>query len=139
MMLMRRVIRRKLSGEVLGALLFLVGLGILFAVLLKAWSGVNGSSNFLSSLWTYVLTEQINLLETVTLRLSYLSVMAAIFLTLGIVVLAYSRQVFYLSGESVTLICPYCRNNWKARRAVGWAECPHCRKFIQPQVRKTVA
>ena len=133
---MRRVIRRKLSGEVLGALLFLIGLGILFAVLLKAWSSVNGSSNFLSALWTYILSEQISLLETVTLRLSYLSAMAAIFLTLGIVVLGFSRQVFYLSGESVVLTCPYCKNTWKARRAVGWAECPHCRKFIQPQVKK---
>ncbi len=133
---MRRVIRRKLSGEVLGALLLLIGLGILFGVLLKAWSGVNGSSNFLSALWTYILNEQVNILQAITLKLSYLGALAVIFLILGIVILGFSRQVFYLSGESVLLTCPYCRNSWKARRAMGWAECPHCRKFVQPQAKK---
>ncbi len=133
---MRRVIRRKLSGEVLGALLLLIGLGILFGVLLKAWSSVNGSSNFLSALWTYILNEQVNILQAITLKLSYLGALAVIFLILGIVILGFSRQVFYLSGESVLLTCPYCRNSWKARRAMGWAECPHCRKFVQPQAKK---
>lgn len=133
---MRRVIRRKLSGEVLGALLLQIGLGILFGVLLKAWSGVNGSSNFLSALWTYILNEQVNILQAITLKLSYLGALAVIFLILGIVILGFSRQVFYLSGESVLLTCPYCRNSWKARRAMGWAECPHCRKFVQPQAKK---
>lgn len=133
---MHRVIRRKLSGEVLGALLLLIGLGILFGVLLKAWSSVNGSSNFLSALWTYILNEQVNILQAITLKLSYLGALAVIFLILGIVILGFSRQVFYLSGESVLLTCPYCRNSWKARRAMGWAECPHCRKFVQPQAKK---
>lgn len=136
---MRRVIRRRMSGQVLGALLFLIGLGILSAVLLKAWPSVSNSSNFLSALWAYVLSEQISLFQAVTLRLSYLSAMAIIFLIFGLVSLGFSRQIFYLSSESTVLTCPYCRNSWKARRAVGWAECPHCRKFIQPQVRKTVA
>jgi len=135
---MRRVIRRKSSGEVLGVLLFLMGLGFLFTVLLMAWSGVKGSSNLLSALWAYILTEQVNVLQLVTLKLSYLSVVAAIFLTLGIVVLGFSRQVFYLSGGSTLLTCPYCKNSWKSRRAMGWAECPHCRKFIQPQVKKNI-
>lgn len=133
---MRRVIRRKLSGQVLGAILFIVGIGVLFAVFLKAYLGVSTSSNLLSSLWSYILTEQVNIASLATLKLSYVSIMGAIFLVLGIVVLGFSRQIFYLSGESVWLVCPYCKNSWKARRAVGWAECPYCRKFNQPQVKK---
>jgi len=135
---MRRVIRRKLSGQVLGALLFIVGLGIFFAVFLKAWSSVSASQNFLSAMWEYILTEEVNVASLVTLKLSYVSVMAVVFLVLGIVVLGFSRQIFYVSSESVWLQCPYCKNSWRARRAVGWAECPHCRKFVQPQVKKTV-
>jgi hypothetical protein len=134
---MRRVIRKKPSGEFLGALLLIIGLVILFTVLLKAWSGVDTSSNFLSTLWTNILSEELSVLQLVTLRLSYLSALAAIFLVLGIITLGFSRQVFYLSGESVTLTCPYCKNSWRARRAMGWAECPHCRKFIQPLAKKT--
>jgi len=133
---MRRIIRRQLSSQVLGILLCLVGFAILLVVFWKAWSGVSASSNVLSSLWSYILTEQVDLASTVTLKLSYLSIMGAIFLFLGIVVIAFSRQVFYLSGGSVLLTCPYCKNQWKTSRAKAWAECPHCRQFIQPDVAK---
>jgi len=134
---MRRIIRRKISGQVLGALLLIVGLGMLLAVLMKAWSGVSASPNFLSALWAYILTEQVNIASLVVLKLIYVTIMGAVFFVLGIVVLGFSRQIFYVSGESVWLQCPYCKNSWRARRAVGWAECPHCRKFLQPQVKKT--
>lgn len=133
---MRRIIRRKLSSHVLGILLCLVGFGILLAVFWKAWSGVSASSNVLSSMWSYILTAQVELASTVTLKLSYLSIMGTIFLVLGIVVIAFSRQIFYLSGESVLLQCPYCKNQWRTSRAKGWAECPHCRQFIRPEVAK---
>lgn len=134
---MRRIIRRKLSGQVLGALLFIVGLSVLLAVLMKAWAGVSPSPNLLSALWVYILTEQVSIASLVVLKLFYVTVMGSVFLVLGIVVLGFSRQIFYVSGESVWLQCPYCKNSWRARRAVGWAECPHCRKFLQPQVKKT--
>jgi hypothetical protein len=135
---MRRVIRRQLSSHVMGILLCLLGLSLLFAVLYKAWAGVSASnsSDLLSSMWSYILTAQLKLGSIVMLRLSYLSIMGTIFLVLGIIVLAYSRQVFYLSGESVLLQCPYCKNQWRTSRAKGWAECPHCRQFIRPQVAK---
>jgi len=133
---MRRIIRRQLSSHILGSLLVLVGVIILIVVFWKAWSSVSASSNVLSSLWSYILTEQVDLASTVTLKLLYLSIMGAIFLVLGIVVIAFSRQVFYLSGESVWLTCPYCKNHWRASRAKGWAECPHCRQFIKPNVEK---
>jgi len=133
---MRRIIRRKLSGHVLGILLCLVGFSVLFVVFFKAWFSVSASPNVLSSLWAYILTEQVDIASAVTLKLFHLSIIGAIFLVSGIIVLAFSRQVFYLSGESVLLQCPYCKNQWRANRAKGWAECPHCRQFIQPQVTK---
>ena len=136
---MRRVIRRKPSAQLLGALVFLVGLVILLGVFLKAWSEVSGSSNFVSEVWSYILTEQVSITSVGTLKLTYVTILATIFLVFGIVVLGFSRQIFYLSGESVWLQCPYCRNSWRARRAMGWAECPHCRKFIQPLVKKAEA
>jgi len=133
---MRQIIRRKPSGQVLGVLLCLVGLGILLVVFWKAWPSVSASSNFLSALGSYILTEQISITSFATLKLTYLTIMATIFLVLGIVAIGFSRQIFYLSGESVSLQCPYCKNSWRARRAMAWAECPYCRKFIQPQATK---
>jgi len=132
---MRVIVRRKLSGHLFGIFLCLVGFAVLFMVLWKAWPNVS-SSNALSSLWSYILTEQIDLPLIGTLKLAYLSIIGGIFLFLGIFVLAFSRQILYLHGGSIQLQCPYCNNSWKARRAMGWAECPHCRKFIQPQVMK---
>jgi hypothetical protein len=133
---MRRIIRKKLSGRILGSLLLLVGLIILTVVFWKALSSVSTSSDVLSSMWSYILTEQVDLASAVKVRLIYLSIMGVIFLALGTVVLVYSQQVFYLWGESVLLQCPYCKNQWRTSRAKGWAECPHCRQFIQPEVAK---
>jgi hypothetical protein len=70
------------------------------------------------------------------LKLLYISIAGTLVLVVGLVTLILSREIFYSSGESVSLKCPYCKNTWKARRSLGWAECPYCRKFIQPQVAK---
>jgi hypothetical protein len=134
---MQRIIRKKSSGQALGIMLCIIGIGALFSVLWKAWPTISDSPNVLSALWVYILTEQIDIASAVVLRLSYLTIMGAIFLGLGIVVIAFSQQVFYLTGESLSLECPYCKNYWKARRAVGWAECPHCHQFVQPRVKRT--
>jgi Zn finger protein HypA/HybF involved in hydrogenase expression len=134
---MQRIIRKKSSGLALGIILCLAGLGALFSVLWKAWPTVSVSQNILSALWAYILTEQINVASMMVLKLTYLSIMGVVFLGSGITVVAFSQQVFYLSGESVSLECPYCKNYWKARRAAGWAECPHCHQFIQPHIKKT--
>lgn len=134
---MRRIIRKKTSAQILGSVLLIVGLSILFFVLWKASSGISSNAG-LSALWSYVLNEQVDVVSFVMFRMIYLAIMGVIFLGLGLVTLVFSRQIFYLSGESVMLTCPYCKNRWKASRAMGWAECPHCRKFIQPQVMKSV-
>jgi len=135
---MPRIIRTKQSGQALGAALCFIGFIALLAVLWKTWPSVSGSSNVLSALWTQILSQQISFGSTVTLKLIYIAIMGTVFLILGLTVLALSRQIFYVSREPTLLQCPYCRNQWKARRAMGWAECPFCRKFINPQtVRKT--
>lgn len=135
---MHRIIRTKQSGQALGAALLIIGIIALLAVLWKTWPSVSGSSNVLSALWTQILRQQISLGSTVTLKLIYVTIMGTAFLVLGLIVLALSRQIFYVSRGSTLLQCPYCRNQWRARRAMGWAECPFCRKFINPYtVKKT--
>ena len=133
---MNRIIIKKLSSHVLGVLLCLIGLLVLVAVFWKAWSNASTSTDSLSSVWTHILNEQLEIASIATLKLIYPFVLGAVFLVLGVVVIALSRQVFHLSGQTVLLKCPYCKNSWKANRAKGWAECPHCRKFVQPQVTK---
>jgi len=133
---MRVIVRRKLSGHIIGVVLCLVGFVALFMVLWMAWPSVASSSNVLSSLWTYILTQQVDLVWIGSLRLVYVSILGAFFLFSGVFVLVFSQKILYLSNESVLLQCPYCKNHWRGRRAVGWAECPHCRKYIQPHVMK---
>lgn len=135
---MHRIIRTKQSGQVLGSVLCLLGFFALLVVLWKAWPSISNSTDFSSALWSQILNDQINLGSVMSLKLIYVTIGGTAFLILGVVVLALSRQIFYVSSGSTTLQCPYCKNQWKARRAVGWAECPFCRKFGNPQiVRKT--
>ena len=133
---MPRIIRTKQSGQALGAALCMMGFIALLVVFWKAWPSASGSSNALSALWTQISSQQISIGSTVTLKLTYITVAGTVFLISGLIVLALSRQIFYVSRESTLLQCPYCKNQWKARRAMGWAECPFCRKFINPHTVK---
>lgn len=135
---MRRVIRKKTSAQILGSLLLIAGLAALGFVFWKASSVVSLDTG-MSALWSYLLNEQMDVASLVTFKAIYLVIMGMVFSALGLITLIFSRQIFYLSGESVVLTCPYCKKHWKARRAMGWAECPHCRKFIQPEVAKVIA
>jgi hypothetical protein len=108
----------------------------LILVFWKAWPNASSSSSALSALWTQISSQQVSLGSIVTLKLIYITIAGTVLLISGLVVLALSRQIFYVSRESTLLQCPYCRNQWKARRAMGWAECPFCRKFINPQTVK---
>ncbi len=137
-MFMRRVIRRKKSGYVLGFILFSIGLILLFAVLWKAWPNMSASNDAFSALWSYLWSEQLDFGLGVRLRLMHLAIVGAAALVLGIVVLALSRQIFSVyAGENVLLQCPFCKNHWKASRGRGFAECPHCRQFVEPMEVKT--
>ena len=135
---MSRIIITKLSSRVLGAFLCLVGLSMLAVVFWKAWPTVSASTNVFASLWSTILAEQIEIASLASFKLIYLFIMGVFFLGLGIVAIVLSRQVFYCAGTPVLLKCPYCKNSWKARRAKGYAECPHCRKFVQPQVMRKI-
>jgi hypothetical protein len=134
---MKRIIRREKSGYALGFILCFIGLIVLFAVLWKAWPNVSNSPNVFSALGSYLLTKQFDFGVGVSLKLIDLTIIGVAVLALGIFVLALNRQVFSVStGENVLLKCPYCKNHWKASRASGYAECPHCRQFVQPTVKK---
>jgi hypothetical protein len=134
---MRQIIRTKRSGQALGCILCLLGSLALLVVFWKAWPSLSGSSNGLSSLWSQILNEQVAVGSILTLKLIYITIGGSALLILGMLILALSRQIFYVSAQT-TLQCPYCKNHWTARRAMGWAECPHCRKFIQPHVVKKI-
>ena len=134
---MKRIIRRKKSGYALGFTLCFIGLIVLFAVLWKAWPNVSNSPDVFSALGSYLLTTQFDFSVGVGLKLIDLTIIGVAVLALGIFVLALSRQIFSVSaGENVLLKCPYCKNHWKASRASGYAECPNCRQFVQPTVKK---
>jgi len=134
---MRRILRREKSGYALGIIFCLIGLFLLAAVLWKAWLHVSGSQNVLSDLWSCLWTEQIDFALGVAFKLIYFTGLGVVIFLAGIVMVALSQKWFTLPGESVLLTCPYCKNHWRANRAKGWAECPHCRQFIQPSVEKT--
>ena len=136
---MKRIIRRKKSGYALGFTLCFIGLIVLFAMLWEAWPSISNSSDVFSAFWSYLWTKQFDFGVGVSLKLIDLTIIGGAVLILGILVLAFSRQVFSVSAkENVLLKCPYCKNHWKASRASGYAECPHCRQFIQPTVKKIV-
>jgi len=134
---MRRMLRREKSGYTLGVILCLIGLLLLAVVLWKAWLHVSVSQLALSELWSYLWTEQLDFPLGVGFKLIYFTIVGTLIFFSGIVLLALSQKWFTLSGETVLLKCPYCKNHWRASRAKGWAECPHCRQFIQPHVEKT--
>jgi len=133
---MPRLIRTKQSGQALGSILCLIGCLALIVVFWKAWPNASGSSNFPPALWSEILNGQIRLGSTLTLKLVHVTIIGTILLISGLAVLALSRQIFHVSREPTLLQCPYCRNQWNARRAMGWAECPFCHKFINPQTVK---
>jgi hypothetical protein len=135
---MSRIIITKFSNRILGAFLCLIGLSMLAIVLWQAWPSVSASPDFFSQLWSTILSEQIEIASVASFRLVYLFVMGIFFLGLGLVAVVLSRQVFYGAGAPAVLKCPYCNNTWRARRAKGYAECPHCRKFVQPQVMRKI-
>jgi len=133
---MKKVLRREKSGYALGLILCVAGLILLAVVLWKAWLHASVSQFVLEDLWSYLWTEQLDFAFGVGFKLIYFTMLGVLLIVFGTVTLALSQKGFTLSGETVMLTCPYCKNHWKTSRAKGWAECPHCRQFIQPQVTK---
>jgi hypothetical protein len=133
----RKVLGRIKSGYALGFVLCLAGLILLVAVFLNAWPQMSGSQPGLSELWSYLWTAQLVFPFGIRLQLIYVGISGVVLFFGGIIVLLLSEKWFIFAGETVLLTCPYCKNHWRTSRAKGWVECPHCRQFIQPQVKKT--
>ncbi len=133
----RKVVRRVKSGFALGFILCLAGLILLVLVLLKTWPSLPSSQPDLSALWSYLWTAQFALPFGFNLQLIYIGISGIALFIGGVIVLVLSEKWFIFSGESVLLTCPFCKNQWRTSRAKGWAECPHCRQFVQPKVKKT--
>jgi len=132
---MKKITIHYITGYALAFALCFIGLTVLVAVLWTAWPNVSTSYDILSALETYLWTKELDTGFGITLNLMHLTIIGAATLVSGITILAFSRQIFY-EGESVLLQCPFCKNQWKANRARGWAKCPHCNQLIQPTVVK---
>jgi hypothetical protein len=132
-----KILRREKSGYRLGLVFCFTGLIVIAATLLKMWLHVSGSQLVLSDLWSSLWTVELDFGLGVRCKLIYFTMLGTVLFILGTVMVALSQKWFTLSGETVLLTCPYCKNHWKASRAKAWAECPHCRQFIQPQVART--
>jgi hypothetical protein len=98
---------------------------------------MSGSQLDLSKLWSYLWTAQLVFPFGIRLQLIYVGISGAVLFFGGIIVLLLSEKWFIFAGETVLLTCPYCKNHWRTNRAKGWVECPHCRQFVQPQVKRT--
>ena len=134
---MRKVLRKEKSGYAVGLIFCLIGLILLVVVSWKAWLHLSGSQLVLSDLWSLLWTEPLDFAFGVEFKLMHFTILGTALFLGGMVMLLLSRKWFTLAGENVLLTCPYCKNHWRASRAKGWAECPHCRQFVQPQVKKT--
>ena len=132
---MKKITIHYITGYALAFALCFIGLTVLIAVLWTAWPNVSASHDILSALEAYLWTEEFNFGFGIKLNLMHLTIMGAAALVLGIIMLAFSRQILY-AGDNVLLQCPFCKNQWKASRARGWAKCPHCNQLIQPIVVK---
>ena len=132
---MKKITIHYITGYALAFTVCFIGLTILVAVLWTAWPNISNSQDILSALEIYLWTKEFDTGFGTTLKLMHLTIIGAATLVSGIIVLVFSRQILY-EGENVLLQCPFCKNQWKASRARGWAKCPHCNQLIQPTVVK---
>lgn len=135
--MMRKVLRKEKSGYASGLIFCLIGLVLLAVVSWKVWLHASGSQLVLSDLLALLWTEPLDFAFGVEFKLMHFTILGTMLFLGGIVMLLLSRKWFPLAGETVMLTCPYCKNQWRTSRAKGLAECPHCRQFVQPQVKKT--
>lgn len=131
---MKRTIRRYKLGYVLGGALCFIGLASILFVVWKAWPQISSSPDPLSHFWTFLWEEQLSLVPSVELKLSYFAILAATMLIAGTTVLMYSRQLFFLPGKTMTLRCPFCKKQWLASYDRGQVLCPHCHHLVHPKM-----
>lgn len=131
---MKRTIRRYKLGYALGATLCFIGLTALLVVIWKAWPEVSSGADPVSTFWTFLWEEQLNLIPGVESKFVYFIILAVVTLTSGAAVFAFSRQRFFLPGKTMKLKCPFCKKQWRASYDRGQVMCPHCHHLVHPKM-----
>ncbi len=130
---MPKILRRQKSGYALSLLLLLAGLASLFVAVWKTWPEVSSAEYPLSTFWTLLWREQLDLTPNIGFKLIYLIILGTAMFVSGTIVLALSRQWFHLpTGENVLYQCPFCKKQWRGHKNQELANCPRCRKQTYP-------
>ena len=129
-----KTIRRYKFGFVFGVMLCITGCMLISYAVWKGWSEISNSTNPLSAFWDFLWIENIDLIPIVEFRLVYLVVLAGAILCLGVGVIAFSRQWFFLPGKTMKLQCSFCKKFFKAGYNTGQVLCPHCRHLVHPRI-----
>ena len=128
-----KAIRRYKFGYVFGVVLCIIGCMLITFAVWKAWPEISSNANPLSAFWDFLWVEEIDLIPSVEFKLTYLVVLAGALLCLGVGVIAFSRQWFFLPGKTMKLQCPFCKKLWRAGYNRGQVLCPHCRHLVHPR------
>ena len=100
----------------------------------KAWPEISGDGNPLSAFWDFLWVEEIDLVPSVKFKLTYLVIHGGALLGLGVGVIAFSRQWFFLPETTMKLQCPFCKKFWRAGYDRGQILCPHCRHLVHARI-----
>lgn len=129
-----KAIRRYKFGYVFGVVLCIISCMVIAFAVWKTWPEISGNVNPLSAFWDFLWVEEIDLVPGVEFKLTYLVVLAGALLCLGVGVIAFSRQWFFLPGKTMKLQCPFCKKFWRAGYNRGQVLCPHCRHLVHPRI-----
>lgn len=132
---MSKTIRRQKTGYALSLIFCLVGITALFVALWKTWPEVSLANNPISTFWALLWRDQLGLIPGVGFKLAYLIILGTIMIVSGVVVLALSRQRFYLPTEEIVLFqCSFCRKQWRGHKSKEITNCPQCHKQTYPRI-----
>ncbi len=129
---MKRILRRQRSGYALALILCLIGLIALLVTLWKTWSEVSSAQDPFSVFWTLLWTYEFDFIPGIGFKLAYLTILGAVSMIVGVVILILSRQWVSLPGETTLFQCPFCKKRWRAIRDKGLVHCPHCNQLVHP-------
>ena len=147
---MGMTILKKKTGYALGLLLCIIG-GILLLVLLWKWwdTEVFTSPDMLSVLSASFWAEYPDIDLGIGLKLIHYTLLGAVFLVAGSVILVARRERVTVTEEvTVLLECPHCKNQWRESmsrvhlesmgyprvRTLSRHKCSKCAKFMRPKI-----
>jgi len=102
-------------------------------VMAQTWAQVSSAQNPFSAFWTLLWNENVSL-TLIEFKLAYLMILGVALFISGFLVLAVSRQHFYLPGKTATFQCPFCRKKYKAAGNKALVLCPHCQQLVHPRI-----